>query len=108
MTTIETNGRQIVVVEVPEGARDFFIGARSGLIKYCKPTHGVIGNDKGFIMFDEPKNYTIIGLISDLTAEQLYSLFDVKLVTDESFESQIAKLHNLDTTKPLLIIEKLK
>ena len=113
-TTIKTNGREIVAVELLEGAYGFSISDwvngyavldyqyEDDLLEYK-------------ILSTTKQNYKIIGLLSEFTEEQCKPyinnyFFDVKHKSNTSIEKLILilKSHDIDTTKPLLIIEKLK
>lgn len=113
MTTIETNGRQIVAVEVPAHAKDFYISPKLGLLKYDKDNGFIIYNNRNPIVFGSPDNCKIIGLLSELTAEQCepyinYSEMNPDIIDyEEDLLGYILRSNNIDTTKPLLIIEKL-
>lgn len=109
MTTIETNGRTLVVVEVLFNSFDFTITEANFLWWRFITTHNWDEDNK----VELPAGCKIIGLLSELTAEQCepYAPTDDVLKevnAKEKFILLLAIPYCLDTQKPLLIIEKLK
>lgn len=103
MQTIKTNGRTLVVVEVPAYASDFYISGMGFLCHY-KPTRDVvmINGNTSFDVDDDIENYKIIGLLSEYVAEQIMPRYNF-----QTFRAWL-QCKGVDVTKPLLIIEKLK
>ena len=107
MTTIETNGRTLVVVEVPAHAKDFYISPKLGLLKYDKDNGFIIYNNRNPIVFGSPDNCKIIGLLSELSTEN--KIDTTHLSKNDLIELRyLLKCNGIDTHKPILIIEKLK
>lgn len=114
MQTIKTNGREIVAVELLEGGYGFAIS--DWVNGYTVLDYQYEDGDLEYKIISTTKqNYKIIGLLSELTAEQCEPYAEVVFNDGRDFMLDgyeklkiLLKSHGLDTTKPLLIIEKLK
>jgi hypothetical protein len=102
MTQIETNGRTIIAVNVPENTFDFTISEANYLWWRFRTTHNWDEDNKVQL----PRRCKIIGLLSELTEAQCepYAPFvSPSFMLYDLFQSK-----GIDTMSPLLLIEKIK
>lgn len=106
MQTIKTNGREIVVLDIPKAdidKKDFIISEHGNLFGVTS-----YGERMQCNTYLNLTGYKIIGLLSELPIVDVYDLFSLPYKSGKPALLQLNELYNLDTQKPLLIIEKLK
>lgn len=113
MQTIKTNGREIVVLDIPKAdidKKDFTISEHGNLFGVTS-----YGERMQCNTYLNLTGYKIIGLLSELTSKQLEP-YTIDVFNDgrDYILDPIVKMgilldsYSINHTKPLLIIEKLK